>query len=146
MKLTQLMQLTPQGVARAAARLQVVGFERTPEAPLTCYKAGFVGASRKLRKTSMVVNDVSGGVQVSCTCPYFESALVIPLAAQSALIEGTAIDRRNRRIGRMAGKPSLCAHLFRLAQLVSSPTALKRTEKEAARQSTTRISSRLKGL
>lgn len=148
MKLQQLMNVTPHGISRAAAKLQVVGFLRTAETPLTRFSAGFIGVSRKTRKTAIVV-DANGHVKVRCSCPFFTDVLALPLAAHRALMEGVELDRRNKLVGSRANKPRLCAHLLRLALIVNSPTATKRMEKRDASKeddSVTQISSKLKGL
>jgi hypothetical protein len=146
MKLQQLMQLTPQGVARAAMKLQLIGFTQTSETPLTYYKAGLSGVSRKVRKTTIVVNDSTGDVQVQCSCHYFESVLTPSLAGQGLVLDGTVIDRKNRLVGKFANKISLCSHLYHVGLIINSPSSLKRTLKETRTETTAKISSKLKGL
>jgi hypothetical protein len=142
LKLQQLVSITSAGVAHAAARLHVRGVQRTADASLTRYSSGFVGASKKLRKASISVNDESKYVQVACTCSYFHKRLAVSLAAHKAIIPGTPIDLGGKPTRRI--RPSLCAHLYRLALIVSSPTALKRLEKTS--KTSTKVSTKLKGL
>ena len=150
MNIRQLIALTPNSVRRAAARLQVVGFQKTADSSLTRFAAGMVGATRKLRRP-YIESEPTGTVQVRCTCEYFEKHLALNLAAHKAATHDVSVDRRGRLLKSSRLTPSLCAHLMRLALISLSKSETTRQLRLAQQNSNTKqtpnkVDARLRGL